>query len=90
MRLTVRVTPRANRDTVVGLSDEGTLIVRVSAPPADGEANAAVTKLLAKALGLPSRDIVMTSGATSRVKVFEVPLEQDEVAERLRRARAGR
>ncbi|MGE0600838.1 MAG: DUF167 domain-containing protein [Dehalococcoidia bacterium] len=84
MRLTVRVTPRANRDVVVGFAEDGTLLVRVSAAPANGEANASVVKLLAKALGLPSREIVMTSGATSRVKIFELPLELGELENRLK------
>lgn len=85
-RLAVRVTPRAARDAVAGFDSEGTLLVRVTAPPADGAANAAVTKLLARALGLPSRDVVLAGGATSRQKRFEVPLPEDEVRRRLEEA----
>lgn len=83
MKLTVRVTPRASRDAVEGFDAEGRLAVRVTAAPADGEANAAVTRLLAKALALASRDIVLVNGATSRVKVFELPLDPAEIAARL-------
>lgn len=83
MRLTVRVTPRASRDSVQGFDAEGRLSIRVSAAPTDGEANAAVTKLLAKTLGLPQRDIALVSGTTSRVKTFEIPLEQVEMERRL-------
>lgn len=79
MRLAVRVTPRASRDAVAGFDQDGTLLLRVSAAPADGEANAAVVKLLAKTLGIPSRDVVMVSGGTSRMKLFEVPLKRDDV-----------
>lgn len=82
-RLTVRVTPRASRDAVEGFRDDGALAVRVTAPPADGAANAAVVSLLAKALGVPSRDVVLVTGASSRVKVFDVPLEEDECRQRL-------
>jgi uncharacterized protein YggU (UPF0235/DUF167 family) len=32
---------------------------------------------------LPWRDVVLVSGATSREKVFEVPLVLDEIRERL-------
>lgn len=78
-RLTVRVTPRASRDAVEGFSDAGVLAVRVTAAPTDGAANAAVTRLLAKALGLPARDIVLVAGATARTKRFDVPLEEGEV-----------
>ena len=83
MKLTVRVTPRASRDAVEGLDAEGRLLVRVSAPPADGEANAAVAKLLARTFGLPGRDVTLVSGATSRIKVFELPFDHDELKRRL-------
>jgi uncharacterized protein len=84
-KLVVRVTPRASRDTVEGLDAEGRVRVRVTAPPADGAANKAVSKVLAKALALPQRDIVLTRGARSREKIFEVPLTSDEISQRLRR-----
>ncbi len=83
MRLAVRVTPRSTRDAVEGFDAEGTLRVRVTAAPADGAANAAVARLLAKALGLPGRDVVLVAGATARQKLFDVPLEMDEVRRRL-------
>ncbi|MGE5597593.1 MAG: DUF167 domain-containing protein [Hyphomicrobiales bacterium] len=82
-RLAVRVTPRASRDAIGAFDADGALAVRVTAPPAEGAANAAVTKLLAKALGLPQRDIVLVSGASARQKLFEVPLDEAEVRRRL-------
>lgn len=78
MRVHVRVTPRSSAEAV-RLESDGSLAVRVTAPPADGAANAAVTKLLAKALNLPQRDIVLVSGASSRNKVFELPLEEGQL-----------
>ena len=89
MHLTVRVSPRSSRNLVAGFDESGALIVRVTAPPADGAANAAVTRLLAKALGLPPRDVVLISGATSRVKRFEIPLEAAEVVARVARRPTG-
>jgi len=82
-KLTVRVRPRAGRDDVEGFDSTGTLRVRVRAAPADGLANAAVAALLAKALGLPGRDVALVHGAAARVKVFEVPLSEDEIRARL-------
>ena len=82
-RITVRVTPRAARDAVEGFDEQGVLRLRVTAAPANGAANAAVTKLLAKAIGLPSRDVVLVSGAAARQKVFDVPLPEDEVRRRV-------
>ena len=83
MRLAVRVTPRSTRDAVEGFDDEGALRVRVTAAPADGAANAAVARLLAKALGLPGRDVVLVSGTTARQKLFDVPLDVAEIRRRL-------
>lgn len=82
-RLAVRVTPRASRDAIEGFDADGVLRVRVTAPPADGAANAAVAKLLARALGIPPRDLVLVSGATARQKVFEVEADEAEVRRRL-------
>ncbi len=83
MRLAVRVTPRASRDAIAGFDPSGALVVRVTAPPADGAANAAVTKLLARALELPARDIVLAAGASSRQKLFDIPLSEAELRARL-------
>ncbi|MQC17891.1 MAG: DUF167 domain-containing protein [Chloroflexi bacterium] len=55
-RITVRITPRASRDEVVGERD-GLVLVRVTAPPVEGAANEALVRVLAKALGLPRGDV---------------------------------
>lgn len=63
-----RVTPGASRDRIELLA-EG-LRVHVTAPPSDGRANAAVQKLLAKAMGVAKTRLVLRRGATSRDKLF--------------------
>jgi len=78
-RLTVRLTPRASRDEIVGFR-EGVLLVRVTVPPVDGAANEALVRLLAKALHVPPRDLRITLGATSRTKVVVVDGIDDAVA----------
>ncbi|MDA7429500.1 DUF167 domain-containing protein [Primorskyibacter aestuariivivens] len=67
----VRVTPRAGRNAVVRDAD-GKITVRVTAPPEDGKANAAVQKLLAKSLGLAKSRLRLVRGATSRDKLFRI------------------
>ena len=67
----VRVTPRARRNQVVGVT-AGALKVSVTAPPEDGRANAAVIEVLADWLGIKRRQIEILSGATNRNKVVRV------------------
>jgi uncharacterized protein YggU (UPF0235/DUF167 family) len=84
----VRVTPRSARDSIDRF-DSGVLYVRVTAPPAGGEANQAVIRLLARLLDLPARDVVLASGTSSRLKRFELPLDPAELAARIEAALSG-
>ncbi|HEX5973155.1 MAG TPA: DUF167 domain-containing protein [Gemmatimonadaceae bacterium] len=67
----VHVQPRASRSEVVG-THGAALKVRLLAPPVDGAANDALVALLAKALGVPRRDVRIVQGATSRAKLVEI------------------
>ncbi len=69
-QLAVRVTPRAARNAVEETA--AGLRVSVTAPPEGGKANAAVTKLLAGALGVAKSRLTLLGGATSRDKVFRI------------------
>ena len=70
--LAVRLTPKGGRDAIGGvdvLADgRAVLAVRVRALPAEGEANEALIRLIAKAVGVPSRDVTLLAGATARLK----------------------
>ena len=68
--LSLRVTPRAKVNAVT-LTGDG-LAVRVTAAPEDGKANAAVLKLLARALGVPKSRLEIVRGAAARDKVVRV------------------
>ena len=63
---------------------DGRLKVAVTAPPVDGEANAAVIELLAKALGVPRRQVEVIAGASSRRKTVRIEGADAAVAELLR------
>jgi uncharacterized protein len=69
--LRVRVQPRASRDAITGFRDD-VLSVRVSAPPVDGAANAAVTVLLAEALGVARSTVRVVRGERGRDKVVRI------------------
>jgi hypothetical protein len=76
LRLVVRLTPRAGVDRIEGWSEDAAgrpmLKVRTAAPPADGRANAALQKLIAKALGLAPSKVRLASGASARVKTLAI------------------
>ncbi|AKF10171.1 Hypothetical protein DB32_007320 [Sandaracinus amylolyticus] len=63
--------PRSSRDAILGVHD-GAMKVALTAPPVEGEANAALVALLAKKLGVAKRDVVLLRGETSRAKRVEV------------------
>jgi hypothetical protein len=69
--LAVRVQPGASRDEIVGWQGAA-LRVRVSAPPRDGRANAAVARLLATALGVAPSTVELVRGAGGRDKVYRL------------------
>ena len=71
MRVAIRVRPGASR-TEVGGSHDGALVVRVTARAVEGQANDAVVRALAEALGVPRRAVSLVTGATSRSKVVDV------------------
>lgn len=73
--LAVRVTPKARGGERIVVEDtpEGPRArVWVSAPPEDGKANAAVCRLVAKALGLPKSAVSVARGDTSREKLLRI------------------
>jgi uncharacterized protein (TIGR00251 family) len=65
--LDVRLQPRASRDEIAGERD-GRLLVRVTAPPVDGRANAALCKLVARTIGIAPSRVTVIRGAAARDK----------------------
>lgn len=81
--LSVRVQPRASSDAILGWRD-GTLRVRVTAPPVEGEANLAVARLLARALRVAPSAVAVIRGARARDKRVRIAgLDEAEVRSRL-------
>ncbi len=83
--LDVLVTPRAARDGIGDVHD-GALRVRVTRPPADGEANRAVVRLVATALRVPPSTVSIASGQSARRKrLVLASLDDAELRRRLGR-----
>jgi len=77
----VRVQPKSSRNQVGGFQD-GTLRVRVTAAPTEGQANAAVIALLAKTLGVSKSRLGIIRGYSSRDKVVSVDKLTDQEVRR--------
>jgi uncharacterized protein (TIGR00251 family) len=71
VRFSVRLQPRASATEVVGVQ-EGSLKIRVTAPPVDGMANDALIDFLSRSLGTAKRNVRIVSGLSSRKKLVEV------------------
>ncbi len=93
LELRIRVTPKASRDAIEGVEAlaDGTSVLRlrVRAVPADGAANDAVRRLLAKALRVPAGVVSVSSGATARIKTMRIEGESAELAAALAKLLEG-
>lgn len=80
--LAVRVTPRSARNEIAEILSDGTVRVRLTAPPVDGKANAALIKFLAEVLGVAPSRLEIVAGETGRDKLVSI-LDMDvETAQR--------
>lgn len=87
MRLTVRLTPSGGRDAIDGIeadaNGERHLKVRIRAVPEKGQANKALTALIAKAAGVPKSAVSLLSGDTQRKKILRIEGDPEEIVRKL-------
>jgi len=87
--LSVRLTPKSSRDEITRvetLSDGRTVLkARVRAVPQDGEANAALVRLLAKALHISASAVRIEAGASGRLKTLHLQGDAEILAAGLAR-----
>jgi uncharacterized protein len=82
-RLAVKITPNAGRNEITGLK-EGTLHIKIAAPPEKGKANKELVDFLSDILGVKKSTITIIKGQTSRNKVITVEtLNNDQILTRL-------
>ena len=90
----LRVTPRGGRDDIDGVetlaNGRSVVKVRVRAIADGGEANRAVTELVAKALGVPKAKVRILSGTTSRLKQIAVDGDPARLGDALRKLTAAK
>lgn len=70
--LAVRVTPRASRNEIVEVMPDGTVRIRITASPVDGEANAQLLAFLAEILNVPKTRLEIVAGLSGRDKLISV------------------
>jgi uncharacterized protein len=70
--LKVKLIPRSSRNEVVCFMDDGTLKIKLTAPPVEGQANQALIKYLAGILKIPIMNIEIISGKTNHNKLISI------------------
>ena len=80
--LSVRIQPRASRNGVSRMED-GSLKIRLTAPPVDGAANEALVKFLSETLCISKSSVEIVTGHTSREKRVKISGMSDEDVNRL-------
>lgn len=75
--LKLHVTPRGSRNEVIGWRDN-VLCVKITAPPVEGAANAAIVKFVADALKVRKSQVELVSGEKSREKTLRIEGLTDE------------
>jgi uncharacterized protein (TIGR00251 family) len=69
--LAVRIQPRASKNGISRMQD-GSLKIRLTAPPVDGAANEALVKFLSDTLSVSQSKVEIVSGHTSREKRIKI------------------
>jgi uncharacterized protein (TIGR00251 family) len=70
--LAVRITPRARRNEIYAILDDGTVKIHLTAPPVEGKANSELIKFLAKVLDVPIKHVEIVAGTGRRDKIISV------------------
>ena len=70
--LRIRVTPRARKNEISGILGDGTIKVRLTAPPVEGKANEALIRFLAEVLDVSTSKIEIIGGVTARDKLVSL------------------
>lgn len=76
----VRVVPRSSRNQIIGVVD-GVLKIKLTAPPVEGAANAALIEFVAEWLGVRRGAVSIVSGDKARNKIMRVSGVTREQAE---------
>lgn len=68
----VKVIPKSSKTELVETMADGTLKIRVKAPPEKGKANKELIKFLAEHFGTRKESITIISGKTDHIKLIKI------------------
>jgi uncharacterized protein (TIGR00251 family) len=72
LTITLKVIPKASRNEIAGVLEDGSLKLKITAAPEKGKANAAVCEFLAGQFGVARRNVTIVRGETSHTKQVEI------------------
>jgi len=70
--LAVRVTPRASRNQIMGVMNDGTVKVHIASAPTDEEGNTELLAFMAEVLGVPKSRVEIVAGLNGRDKLISI------------------
>ena len=79
MKVKVKVIPNSNQSKFDCFMDDGTLKIRLKAPPVDGKANEELIRFLAQVLLCRKDEIKIIHGHSSRIKLLLIPSELEKI-----------
>lgn len=77
IRLTLRVTPNAQRNAIVGIHD-GALKVKIEKPAVDGNANTEIIRFFSTFCGVSKSAVHILRGEKGRMKVVSIRTAQPQ------------
>jgi uncharacterized protein (TIGR00251 family) len=82
--ISIRVTPRSPKNEISEILDDGTIKIRLTAPPVEGKANEALIEFVAKILDVKTHQVEIVAGQTGRDKLLTITgLKPEEVQRRI-------
>jgi hypothetical protein len=88
--LSVKVLPRSSENCVFDIQSDGTVKIKLTAPPVEGKANEALIQLLAGLLEVKKSEIEIKAGHSSRLKIIRITgMAQETVNQKVRVNKSG-
>lgn len=76
MRLKVKIQPRSKKNEIAGILPNGTIKIKIAAPPLEGRANKELVKFLSEEYSVPKSQIQILQGKNSSYKLVEMKKPQ--------------